>query len=453
MKKILQKIIIPIKGMHCRSCELLIEEQISHVPHVEKSEINYRKGIAEIYYAEQRPKMKDLEDAVLGAGYAVGETEKPKFFSHNLRDYKELFFGIIFVFVAYQLLKFFGITNLTNISFEKNNSGLGVVVLVGLVAGFSSCMALIGGLVLGLSAKYAEKHREATTAQKFRPHLYFNLGRVGGYILLGGILGSIGSVFKISTSLTSFLTLFAGVVMLFVGLQLIDIFPRLSSWKFVLPKAVARIFGPTKHHAEYSHRNSVLMGALTFFLPCGFTQAMQVYAVSSGSFIGGAVIMGFFALGTAPGLLSVGGLTSVLKGTIAKKFFKIAGVVVILFAFFNISNSLTLAGVNFGTSVFDSNNKNKNVELVDGVQVARMQQKNNGYFPSSFIVTRGVPVRWIINSDGPYSCASSIVMRKFGISKNLERGENIIEFTPTESGTIPFSCGMGMFIGSFTVVE
>ena len=453
MKKILQKIIIPIKGMHCRSCELLVEEQISHVSHVEKSEINYRKGIAEVFYAEQRPNMKDLKEAIMSAGYAVGETKKLGFFSRNSKDYKELFWGIVLVFIAYQLLKLFGFTDLVNLNFEKNNFGLGVALLVGLVAGFSSCMALIGGLVLGLSVKYAERHPEATPAQKFRPHLYFNLGRVGGYILLGGILGSIGSVFKISTSFTSFLTLFAGVVMLFVGLQLIDIFPRLSLWKFVLPKAVSRFFGSTKHSSEYNHKNSVLMGMLTFFLPCGFTQAMQVYAVSSGSFIGGAIIMGFFALGTVPGLLSIGGLTSVLKGTTARKFFKIAGVIVILFAFLNVSNSLTLAGINFGASVLGGENKNKNFELVNGVQVVRMQQKNNGYFPNSFVVTQGIPVQWIITSDGPYSCASIIVMRKFGINRNLVQGENIIEFTPTDLGTIPFSCSMGMFTGSFTVVS
>ncbi|TSC52408.1 MAG: Heavy metal transport/detoxification protein [Parcubacteria group bacterium LiPW_41] len=441
---------LDIKGMHCKSCELLLEEKFLNIPHVEKSEINYRKGVAEIYYTDQKPKLRDLEDAVREAGYAIGKTEKRTFFSHNKKDYKELFWGIVVVFVVYQLLKLFGITDLVNLNFAKTNSGFGVALLVGLVAGFSSCMALIGGLVLGISAKYAEKHPEATSAQKFRPHIYFNLGRIGGYALLGGLLGSIGSVFKISTSVTSFLTLFAGVVMLFVGLQLIEIFPRLSSWKFVMPKSVSKVFGSKKHNAEYNHKNSMVVGALTFFLPCGFTQAMQVYAVSSGSFVSGSIIMGLFALGTAPGLLSIGGLTSTLKGSTAKKFFKVAGIVVVLFALFNLSNSLTLAGINIGGKTLSI--KDENVELVDGQQVVRMKQKNNGYFPNSFTVRQGIPVRWVIESDGPYSCAASILMRKFGISKNLAQGENVIEFTPTESGAIPFSCGMGMYTGVFNVI-
>lgn len=441
--------------MHCRSCELLLEDGFSRIHDVEKSEINYRSGLAEIYYSEQRPKMKDLHDVVINAGYAIGKAEKLRFFSHNPEEYKKLFFDIVLVFVIYQLLKSFGITDFTNLDFEGKNFGLGMALLVGLVAGFSSCMALIGGLVLGLSAKYAEKHPEASPVQKFRPHLYFNLGRIGGYMLLGGLLGLIGSVFKISTSVTSFLTLFAGVVMLFVGLQLIEVFPRLSSWKFVIPKRISKIFASTKHQVEYSHKNSLLIGILTFFLPCGFTQAMQIYAVSSGDFVAGATIMGLFALGTAPGLLSIGGLISVLKGSTAKKFFKFVGVVVILFALFNLLNSLTLAGMNFSFSKNESLSvveyKDKNVELVDREQVVRMKQKNNGYFPNSFVITKDIPVRWVIDSDGPYSCAASILVREFGISKNLVRGENIIQFTPTESGSIPFSCGMGMYTGVFNV--
>lgn len=445
---------LEIKGLHCKSCELLLEEKFSHVPHVEKSEVNYRKGIAEIYYFEQKPKMKELEDAIKEAGYTIGKTEKLTIFSHRWKDYKELFFSMVVVGVMYQLLKVFGITDLVNFNFAKTNSGFLVALLVGIVAGFSSCMALIGGLVLGISAKYAERNQDTTLKQKFEPHIYFNLGRIGGYAFFGGLLGSIGSVLKISTSMTSFLTLFAGFVMLFVGLQLIEIFPRLSAWKLVIPKSVSKMFGSKKHTAEYNHKNSIFIGALTFFLPCGFTQAMQVYAISSGNFFGGAIIMGLFALGTAPGLLSIGGLTSILKGSKAKKFFKISGIIVILFALSNLLNSITLTGIDFGFSgsknpVVDY--KDNNVELVDGVQVVRMKQKNNGYFPNSFTIKQGVPVRWVITSDGPYSCASSILVREFGINRYLARGENVIEFTPIRPGSISFSCSMGMYAGVFNV--
>jgi sulfite exporter TauE/SafE/plastocyanin domain-containing protein/copper chaperone CopZ len=450
-----QKIIVPIKGMHCRSCEILLEEHLSQIKHVERVEVNYRKGYAEVYYYEHEPRLRDLEEAVRVAGYQIGEAEKKTLFSGNPADYREFLYSVTIVAIGYFLLKVFGITDLINTSVGGGKFGFATALTVGLVAGFSSCMALVGGLVLGLSAKHAEARPEATTTQKFRPHLYFNLGRIGGYVVLGGLLGSLGSVFQLSPSLMGFLTLVAGAVMLFVGLQLVDIFPRLSAIKLTLPKGISKLFGLNKHNSEYNHKNAIVVGALTFFLPCGFTQAMQVYAVSTGSFMSGAIIMGLFALGTAPGLLSIGGLTSALKSTAARKFFKTAGVVVIIFALFNISNSLTLAGIRIGSDAKISNvaGADSNIELVDGVQIVRMEENFSGYSPNVFTVKKGVPVKWIIDAKAPYSCASSIISQGLGIRKNLLEGINTIEFTPNQIGNIPFSCSMGMYTGSFNVTD
>jgi sulfite exporter TauE/SafE len=79
---------------------------------------------------------------------------------------------------------------------------------------------------------------------------------------------------------------------------------------------------------------------------------MQLYAISTGSPIQGALTMGVFALGTTPGLLGVGGLTSIIKGEYSKLFFKTAGVIVVLLALFNVSNGLNLLGVK---SIFAKN--------------------------------------------------------------------------------------------------
>jgi plastocyanin domain-containing protein len=185
---------------------------------------------------------------------------------------------------------------------------------------------------------------------------------------------------------------------------------------------------------------------------------MQLYAMSSGSFVRGATIMGVFALGTAPGLLSIGGLTSVVKGAFAQKFFKFAGVVVVLLALFSLNNSLNLIGWNplyafaeSGTNVLGSAT-DPNVTRQGNVQVVRMTQTSSGYEPNVFTITQGIPVRWVITSQDPGSCAASLVSTKLGVRKILTAGENVIEFTPNEVGTILFSCSMGMYRGSFTVV-
>ena len=207
-------------------------------------------------------------------------------------------------------------------------------------------MALVGGLVLGMSSKFAKQNPDASGTEKFVPHVYFNLGRIISYFVFGGIIGFAGSFFQLSTSVLGLLTVAVGLVMLLLGSQLIDIFPFLKSISFTLPKGLYAFLGIKKQeNAEYSNSNTSLLGASTFFLPCGFTQAMQLYAISTGSPLQGALTMGVFALGTTPGLLGVGGLTSVIKGQSSKLFFKTAGVIVMLLAFFNISNGLNLIGV------------------------------------------------------------------------------------------------------------
>ena len=216
-----------------------------------------------------------------------------------------------------------------------------------------------------------------------------------------------------------------------------------------MPKFLHHRLGLKERAASvYSNGIAAVMGALTFFLPCGFTQAMQLYAMSTGNPLRGGLIMGTFALGTAPGILGVGGLSSFIKGPASKIFFKTVGVLVLVFALFNINNGINLIGIK--PLVAKAVIADPNVQIVNGIQEVRMRQVANGYLPNSFTIKKNVPVRWIITSESS-SCASSIVSQSLGIRRGLNLGENIIEFTPNETGTIRFSCSMGMYTGTFIV--
>ncbi len=454
----MKKTTVPIKGMHCRACELLIEDKLSHVPGVNKVDVNQDKGIAEVYYESNTLGIDQIDEAVRSAGYEVGLNDKKPWLSKNLNDYSDILYAIAALFFLYVIVDILGLTKLLGVG-GGHPTSLVTVLLIGLIAGFSTCMALIGGLVLGAATRFAQKHPKATSSERFTPHLWFIGGRIVSYTVLGGVIGGLGSFFQFSGLSLGLLTFAVALVMLMLGMQLTGLFPRLEGMKFTIPKGIARLFGiKDQKDGEYSHKNSFILGASTFFLPCGFTQAMQLFAMSSGNILMGALIMGVFAIGTAPGLLGIGGLTSVIRGAFAQKFFKFAGVTVMIMSLFNINNALNLIGWN----PINKLTTNGNVSAASGAntivregdtQIIRMTQDSRGYTPNSFTIVKGVPVKWIVNSTDVNTCASSIVSSQIGVRMNLHPGENIIEFTPKTTGTINFSCMMGMYRGSFTVVN
>jgi sulfite exporter TauE/SafE/copper chaperone CopZ len=449
----MKKSVVSIKGMHCRSCEILIEDKIKQIPEIKNVQINYKKNQA-LIYSHHPIDMRKVREAIADAGYEIGVPDSKYWVSKNPEIYWDLLKFSAVILALYLIAKKFGLFSL-NFGSLNNPSNLAVVLLVGLTAGISTCMALVGGLVLGISARHSEKHLEATPAQKFRPHLFFNLGRILSYTALGGGIGLLGKAFQLSGTALGILTIGVGIVMFVLGAQLTELFPQLNSGGFTLPSGISKILGiKNREQKEYSHINSMLVGALTFFLPCGFTQAMQLYAVSTGNFWSGALIMGTFALGTAPGLLGVGGLTSILQGSFAKKFFRFTGIVVFALAIVNISNGLNLIGWKIAFSGNSTSNQvaddDPNVKTEGEVQVVRMDQLAGGYRPNNFTIKQGIPVKWVINSKAD-TCASSISLPKLGIKKQLQPGENIIEFTPKDAGELRFSCLMGMYSGKFIV--
>lgn len=445
-------LVLPIRGMTCHSCELLLEEAIGAVPGVAMVHVNHRTGKAEIHQHATIPLNEAaLERAVEDAGYTVGHEHLP-WLSQQRETYVHLLAGIAIVGVLILVAMMTGINPAKLGTTPQGTPSAGVALAVGLTAGFSTCMALIGGLVLAASARYAQRHPDHTGWQKFVPHLAFNGGRIIGFAVLGGVLGAAGEALKLSEYGQILLTLVIGFVMVLLGIRITGLSPRLAKMSPSLPK-----FLQWKRTLPKGARSPVITaastGALSFFLPCGFTLAMQVAALNTGSFAAGALIMGAFAVGTAPGLLGVGGISSAAKGRAGKIFFATAGVVVLLLGAYNAKaawNYLSASSggsagttVEPGSSVIDPNAP---------VQELRMEQNAYGYVPNKLTVTQGARVRWIVTSTDQYTCASSLRVPRLGISKNLGSGENVIEFVATEAGTIPFSCSMGMYRGTITVL-
>ncbi len=453
----MNKLELKICGTHCKSCKILLEDDLGQLPNIKEVKVDWRTGQTEVFYHGDKPSLAEIEKAVAKLGYNLGAADGVKLDTRR-SGYEELGVALVIILGLYFVI---AQTGLLNFDLSNLTAGFGwsVATVVGLVAGFSSCMALIGGLVLGVAANYNQAHPEINAKQKFAPHLMFNFGRVISFSLFGGILGLLGKGLNLNNWVIGSLTLLIGLVMLLLGIKLTGLLPALDKWNFSLPAGLGKFLGlrpSAEINKKYSHRKTFILGGLTFFLPCGFTQAMQLASVASGSFFGGALTMGLFSLGTSVGLLSMGGLASVMKGKGARIFYKTAGLAVVAFAIFNLTHALKLISLSLPSSTTPANNNitvsDPNVKLVNGVQVVNMTESSTGYTPNHFTVVSGVPVEWVIDAQEPYSCASTILLPAMNITEHLVAGKNTIKFTPTAAGELKFSCSMGMYFGSFTVV-
>ncbi|MFA5131002.1 MAG: sulfite exporter TauE/SafE family protein [Patescibacteria group bacterium] len=449
------KLDLAVSGLHCKACELLSEDRLEKIKNVTSVKVNHKTGRAEVYYDKEKPSLPEIKNSLEELGYKLEGKDEAAKSGPRTETILLLLIGIIGVYWLISRSDLFDFSSFLG----AQQFSYPLALIVGLVAGVSTCLALVGGLVLGVAANYSQEHPDASRFQKFRPHLIFNAGRIGGFFILGGVLGLIGSTFKLSPFFNGILMTLVGLVILFLGLKLLNIFPALNDIDITLPKKLGK---------KMKSDSGLILGALTFFLPCGFTQAMQIYALGTGSFWGGGLVMAMFALGTAPGLLSIGGLASLLKKKHTDIFFKLTGGVIILFALFNLNNGLKLIQISSGASAEISDTENSapakksspatsapatstGVEIKDGVQIVTMTETGHGYIPNNFTISAGLPVRWVVNAEAPYSCASALVVPSLKLQKQLQPGENIIEFTPTSAGTIAFSCSMGMYTGTFNV--
>jgi len=469
---------LDVRGMTCTACERRIARALDAVPGVVGVEVSARRGRVRLRTRGHVP-TEHLHAAVRAAGYDVGRDVRP-WLSRDVRVWRDVGLAVVVLALLAVALRATGVSSLADRAGSLDGSGdLAVIALVGVAAGSSTCMALVGGLVLAVSARFASAHRELSAGRRLRPQLAFNLGRVLGFGVLGAGLGALGSMVSLNGRLLAIVLLAVSLVMGLVGLRLTQLSPRLSAAATVaLPAAVSRHVGAGSGRGRYSDRRAALLGAATFVLPCGFTQAVQVYALSTGSPWRAGAVMAVFALGTVPGLLGIGTLTALVRGGAATSFFRFAGVAVMVLAAVNLSGAARLlmppqAAATVGRSGVGvpavvpgdrpdlagrsadrpepAPDVSANVTVRDGAQVLRTTQVAEGYEPADARVLAGVPVRWEIESTA-LSCAASLYAPDLGIDyMGLEPGVTTLTFT-LDPGTYAYTCAMGMFTGTITAV-
>ncbi len=468
----MENVVLKIKGMHCVSCARSIDSALNEIDGV-KAKASYEKNNVNLTYDESKVSLDVIKSTISDSGYDVVEPktqsktqskESPN--NTGTTSKEESDFGIndilrilililvlnhfILMFTRVNVISLvFGFINnlVSNIPTIDEKTSYAFLFVIGLTTSFH-CVAMCGGINVTQCMRFKGVDVENTKKSKISPNLQYNLGRVTSYTILGGIVGAIGSVFTISLSATAMLYVVIGVFMLLMGLNLYGV----NIARRFLPKMPAFF---TSNNSKGS--SSYVIGLINGLMPCGPLQSMQLYALSTGSFIQGALSMFFFSIGTVPLMYLFGKIGDFKNKDTAKKFLKISAILVIILGVSMANRGLSLLGINVG-SIFTLNTGGSSgvgvtAELVDGEQVIYTDLQPSSY--PNITVQKGVPVKWIINATEQTltGCNNEIIIKEYGIKQKLNYGENVIEFTPDETGTFGYSCWMGMIRATITVVE
>lgn len=324
-----------VSGMHCHACVLLIDDKLKEYPGVTSAQANLAKREITIIgnlTGDLEQVAKDLNVILKTDGYTLSTSKTKKTVIWS--EFYYAFPIAALLILAFTWLQKLGLVNIIS----GNDVSYSTALVIGLIASVSTCLAVVGGLVLSLSASYA------MSGAKARSQVMFHLGRLITFFVLGGVIGAIGSALHLNWTANLIISVLVGLVMLILGFNLLDLTDFSQKFQLVMPKHLGKkVLQPREVMNFFT---PFLVGALTFFLPCGFTQSMQIYALSTGSFLKGGLTMLIFVLGTLPmlSLLSFSSF-SIINKPWQGIFFKTAGLIVMALAIFNLLNLLAVAGI------------------------------------------------------------------------------------------------------------
>ncbi|HBD93243.1 MAG: hypothetical protein A2015_11030 [Spirochaetes bacterium GWF1_31_7] len=316
----------------------------------------------------------------------------------------------------------------------------------GVIASLSSCFAVVGSIVIAFAVTWKVDSKENQYFALLKPNLLFHTGRIVSFFILGGLLGLLGGELIISSHTAAAVNIFVSLIMLLLGLHIIGLIPSINAFGIKMPLILTNQMSSLKKSSRLLA--PVTLGMLTFFLPCGFTQSMQIFSLGSGSFMKGGLYMALFALGTLPVLFIAGVTAMFAKQSYFVSLKRAGAILIIIFSFLMLTSGITL----LNNKPVTKTNAIESITANEPVQVVTMHIKYRGFTPEVLKIKQGVKVRWEIYGDEVTGCTNAILFPYANIQVKIPRNEvTIVEFMPAKKGYLPFSCWMGMVRGVFLV--
>jgi len=444
-----------IEGMTCTSCEMRIENKLKKLDGMIEVKAIYGSSSVYVTYDSNRLDIERIIEAIEKLDYNVKNVGSYKFAGKENKMSVPQIIGIGAIILALYLI----INNTIGFNYipEVNQSmGYGILFAVGFLTSLH-CVAMCGGINLSVCVQHSLGINETDITNgetklkklsKLKPSFLYNLGRVISYTVIGGIVGALGSVISFSGAAKGIIAIISGIFMVIMGLNMLNIFPWLRKINPRMPK----IFGK-KIYGNTGKKGPLVIGLLNGLMPCGPLQAMQLYALGTGSMLSGALSMFLFSLGTVPLMFGFGAISSVLSGKFNQKMLKVSAVLVMLLGVIMLNRGFNLSGYDIGIALGASKGSGNIARIENGKQIVTITLEPGSYTP--IVVQKGIPVKWIIKADKESlnGCNNAITAKEFGIkSVKLNVGDNVIEFTPKNEETFPYTCWMGMIRSSIKVV-
>ena len=432
-----------VKGMHCASCEAIIEKRIKALDGVIDAKASMKSGALTITSEGDQLSAEKLGRLFPEGLYSFSDAS-PK--ANSLHEIVR-----VVIYAAIVLALFFGLSASGVLPSMMIDSGspASAFFFFGLLAGVSTCAALVGSLVLALSMQWlARSGKSASFSDKLRPQMLFNAGRIAAYALAGAALGLLGGSFRLSANVSSVMLVAVSALMIVIAFQMLGFSP-FNALRIALPKGLIDKAG--RGVTANGLIRPFPTGLLTILLPCGFTLAAEGAAILSGNPWRGMAIMSFFVLGTLPPLLIIGLSSSEFSSrpSTSRIFMKTAGLLVLFFTINNLNSQFGIAG-----KLASRSTPSPAIAKNDAARIIRTSESNGTLAVTSFQLKRGEKVRFIVDAkDSGAGCMNAIVVPGlWNRAEYLVKGRPVVlEFTPSKPGNYQITCAMGMPWGVINV--
>ena len=459
---------ISIDGMTCSQCEKAIQRALSSLEGVSDATASFKNSSVAVVYDSLVTTETEVHQAIRNAGYEVAaaqpaEKKKPG----ALSPLQLAGVGILLVALYLLVDRTVGFNFIPQV---KASMGYGMLFVVGLLTSLH-CIAMCGGINL---SQCLVRKPDGTAQAGWKPSLLYNGGRVLSYTLVGGVVGALGSVISFTGYARGIVAILAGLFMVVMGINMLGLVPVLRRFQIHMPAGIRNtLMGKSGEHGPF------VVGLLNGLMPCGPLQVMQLYALGTGSAIAGALSMLVFSVGTVPLMFGFGAISTLLSRKFTRSILRFSAVLVVVLGIIMMQRGFSLGGMQvFGLSSFSQPSEVQlssarpsatqpssaissasassaagETKTTGDVQIVKGEVQASAY--PAITVKKGVPVKFNLHVDAGNlnGCNGTVLIPEFNIQKDLQPGDNILEFTPQKAGQIGYTCWMGMISSTITVTD